>query len=166
MKTLFTLPSPATTGPSRLVARHKRRVLSTASRFARDNHQIDDLAQEIFLRAYRKLGKFRGDAPFEHWLSRVTITTCYDFLRRERKTREQISLEAFLSNFATLRTTPLRPPRPPANCSPICSAGSRRKSSSSLRSVSWKSALSAKSLRLPAGARAMSKSALSARANA
>ena len=78
-----------------LVARHKRRVLSTAARFARDYQQIDDLAQEVFLRAWRKLSRFRGEAPFEHWLSRVTVTACYDFLRRERKSREQISLEAF-----------------------------------------------------------------------
>lgn len=76
-----------------LVARHKRRVFATASRFARDDHQLDDLAQEVFIRAFRNLGKYRGDAPFEHWLARVTITTCYDFLRRERRTREQISLE-------------------------------------------------------------------------
>lgn len=77
-----------------LVRRHKRRVFGTAARFARDGHQLDDLAQEIFLRAYRHLGKFRAEAPFEHWLARLTVSACYDFLRKERKLREQVSLDA------------------------------------------------------------------------
>jgi len=76
-----------------LVARHKGRVLGTCARFARDGQQLDDLGQEVFLRAWRKLRSFRGDAPFEHWLARLTVTACYDFLRRERRHREQVSLD-------------------------------------------------------------------------
>ena len=82
-----------------LVGRHKRRVFGTASRFARDEQQLDDLAQEIFLRAFRHLGKFRGEAPFEHWLARLAVTACYDFLRRERRVREQASLDALPIEF-------------------------------------------------------------------
>jgi RNA polymerase sigma-70 factor (ECF subfamily) len=77
-----------------LVRRHKRRVFGTASRFARDAHQLDDICQEVFLRAFRNLPKFRGDAPFEHWLARITVSACYDFLRKERRVREQVSLDA------------------------------------------------------------------------
>src|SRR6185436_2457926 len=77
-----------------LVRRHKRRVFGTASRFARDAHQLDDICQEVFLRAFRNLAKFRGDAPFEHWLARITVSACYDFLRKERRVREQVSLDA------------------------------------------------------------------------
>lgn len=77
-----------------LVARHRTKVLGTAARYARDAHQLDDLAQEIFLRAYRRLHQFRGDAPFAHWLARLTVTACYDFLRRERRVREQVPLES------------------------------------------------------------------------
>jgi RNA polymerase sigma-70 factor (ECF subfamily) len=76
-----------------LVRRYKRRVFGSASRFARDDHQLDDICQEIFVRAYRNLAKFRGDAPFEHWLARITISACYDFLRRERRVREQVPLD-------------------------------------------------------------------------
>ena len=76
-----------------LVTRHKGRVFGTCSRFARDSHQLDDLCQEVFIRAWRKLGSFRGDAPFEHWLARITITTCYDFLRKERRHRDHASLD-------------------------------------------------------------------------
>jgi RNA polymerase sigma-70 factor (ECF subfamily) len=77
-----------------LVARHKRRVFATAARFARDDHQLDDICQEVFVRAFRHLGKFRGEAPFTHWLARITVSACYDFLRKERRVREQVSLDA------------------------------------------------------------------------
>ena len=76
-----------------LITRHKARVFGTCARFARDGQQLDDLSQEVFLRAWRKLDKFRGEAPFEHWLARLTVTTCYDFLRRERRHREPLSLD-------------------------------------------------------------------------
>ena len=76
-----------------IVRRHKRRVFATASRFARDAHQLEDLCQEVFLRAFRHLGKFRREAPFEHWLARLTVSACYDFLRRERRHRGQLSLD-------------------------------------------------------------------------
>jgi RNA polymerase sigma-70 factor, ECF subfamily len=77
-----------------IVTRHKRRVFGTAARFARDDHQLDDIAQNVFVRAFRHLGKFRGEAPFEHWLARITVSACYDFLRKERRIREQVSLDA------------------------------------------------------------------------
>ena len=77
-----------------LVRRHKRRVFAAASRFARDDHQLDDIAQEVFVRVFRNLAKFRHDAPFEHWLARITVSACYDFLRKERRNREQVALSA------------------------------------------------------------------------
>jgi RNA polymerase sigma-70 factor, ECF subfamily len=77
-----------------LMRRHKRRVFSAASRFARDDHQMDDIAQEVFVRAFKNLRNFRRDAPFEHWLSRITVSACYDFLRRERRHRDTAPLEA------------------------------------------------------------------------
>jgi RNA polymerase sigma-70 factor, ECF subfamily len=76
-----------------LVRRHKRRVFAAAARFARDDQQLDDIAQEVFIRTFRNLGQFRGDAPFEHWLSRIIVSACYDFLRKERRVREQVSLD-------------------------------------------------------------------------
>jgi RNA polymerase sigma-70 factor, ECF subfamily len=76
-----------------LVRRHKRRVFGTASRFARNDHQLEDIAQEVFIRAFKNLSQFRKDAPFEHWLARITFSACYDFLRRERKHRDTAPLD-------------------------------------------------------------------------
>jgi len=76
-----------------LVQRHKRRIFGIAARFTRNDHELDDLCQEIFIKAYRQLGKFRGDAPFEHWLTRVGVRTCYDHLRKTRHDRDAVALD-------------------------------------------------------------------------
>src|SRR5260221_11998346 len=75
-----------------LVRRHKRKIFGIAARFARNDHELDDLCQEIFVKAYQKLQSFRGEAPFEHWVSRIAVHACYDFLRSTRRDRENLSL--------------------------------------------------------------------------
>lgn len=70
---------------SDLVVRHKRKIFELISRFSPDAHQVNDLAQETFIQAWKQLGKFRGEAPFEHWLSGIAVRICYNFLRRQRK---------------------------------------------------------------------------------
>ena len=77
-----------------IVRRYKARVFASAARFGRGDQQLDDIAQEVFVRVFRNLGKFRGDAPFEHWLARIIVSACYDFLRKERRVREQVALDA------------------------------------------------------------------------
>ena len=42
----------------------------------------EDVVQEVFLKAFLKLNTFRGTQPFEHWISRISVTTCYDWLRK------------------------------------------------------------------------------------
>jgi RNA polymerase sigma-70 factor (ECF subfamily) len=71
-----------------LVARYQGRIFGTARRYARKQDEVEDIVQEIFLKAYRKLASFRGDAPFEHWLMRLAVRTCYDFLRQKQRSRE------------------------------------------------------------------------------
>ena len=59
-----------------------------ARRYARREDEIQDVVQEIWLKAYQRLGSFRGEAPFEHWLMRLAVRTCYDFLRGHQRNRE------------------------------------------------------------------------------
>ena len=54
----------------------------------RRESEIEDIVQEVFLKAYQKLGSFRAEAPFEHWLMRLAVRTCYDFLRAHQRNRE------------------------------------------------------------------------------
>ena len=68
-----------------LVKKYKRRVFSLAFRFARDSDELDDICQEVFIKAYENLKKFRHDAPFDRWLTQITVRTCYDALRSRKR---------------------------------------------------------------------------------
>jgi len=71
-----------------LIQKYSPRVFATARRYARLEREVEDIAQEVWLKAFQKLGSFRGEAPFEHWLMRLTVRTCYDFLRGHQRNRE------------------------------------------------------------------------------
>ena len=71
-----------------LVRKYSPRVFATARRYARRESEVEDIAQEVWLKAFDKLESFRSEAPFEHWLMRLTVRTCYDFLRGHQRNRE------------------------------------------------------------------------------
>ena len=71
-----------------LVRKYQPRVFATARRYARRESEVEDIVQEVFLKAFQKLASFRGEAPFEHWLMRLAVRTCYDFLRAHQRNRE------------------------------------------------------------------------------
>src|SRR5476649_2832147 len=76
-----------------LVQKYSPRVFATARRYARRESEVEDIAQEVWLKVFQKLRGFRGEAPFEHWLMRLTVHTCYDFLRSHRRNRETVFSE-------------------------------------------------------------------------
>lgn len=48
----------------------------------------EDLMQEVFLKMFSRLHQYRGEVPFEHWVSRIALNTCLDHLRRQRSRPE------------------------------------------------------------------------------
>jgi RNA polymerase sigma-70 factor (ECF subfamily) len=76
-----------------LVRRHKRKVFGIVYRFARNDSELDDICQEVFIKVYQTLKKYRGEAPFEHWVSKITINTCYDVLRKQRREGYNVPLD-------------------------------------------------------------------------
>lgn len=85
-----------------LIKKYQPRVFATARRYARRESEVEDIVQEIFLKAFQKLKSFRGEAPFEHWLMRLAVRTCYDFLRSHQRNRETAFTELSESETAWL----------------------------------------------------------------
>jgi len=71
-----------------LVQKYSPRIFATARRYARRESEVEDIVQEVWVKAFQKLASFRGEAPFEHWLMRLAVRTCYDFLRGHQRNRE------------------------------------------------------------------------------
>ncbi len=63
-----------------LVLKYQRRVQRLIGRMVRDVDLVEDIAQETFIRAYRALHQFRGDAQFYTWLYRIAVNTAKKFL--------------------------------------------------------------------------------------
>jgi RNA polymerase sigma-70 factor, ECF subfamily len=63
-----------------LVAKYQRKIFRLLSRLIRDSAEIEDVAQEAFIKAYRALPNFRGDSAFYTWLYRIAINTAKNYL--------------------------------------------------------------------------------------
>jgi len=78
-----------------LVIKYQRRVQRLIGRMVRDVDLVEDIAQETFIRAYRALHQFRGDAQFYTWLYRIAVNTAKKFLLELKRdvTVSQTALE-------------------------------------------------------------------------
>lgn len=66
-----------------LVERYQRKVFSVALGMLKDKEEARDVAQEAFVKVYRYLDHFKGDASFYTWLYRITVNICIDVMRRK-----------------------------------------------------------------------------------
>jgi RNA polymerase sigma-70 factor (ECF subfamily) len=70
-----------------LVKKYKAKVFNMAYSFTRDREAADDLSQEIFIKAYYALGKFKFKSGFGTWLYRIAVNHIKDHLRKKKKER-------------------------------------------------------------------------------
>jgi RNA polymerase sigma-70 factor (ECF subfamily) len=63
-----------------LVSKYQRKIFRLLSRLIRDAAEVEDVAQEAFIKAYRALPNFRGDSAFYTWLYRIAINTAKNHL--------------------------------------------------------------------------------------
>src|SRR6266704_1876518 len=63
-----------------LVSKYQRKLARLLARFIRDPSEVEDVAQEAFIKAYRALPSFRGDSAFYTWLYRIGINTAKNYL--------------------------------------------------------------------------------------
>jgi RNA polymerase sigma-70 factor (ECF subfamily) len=73
---------------NRIVAAYRKRIFGTISRLIGRVDDVEDVAQEVFIRLYYSLDQLRTPEVFEPWLYRLTVNACYDYLRRQKRRPE------------------------------------------------------------------------------
>jgi RNA polymerase sigma-70 factor (ECF subfamily) len=68
-----------------LVVKYQRRVARLVSRYVRSAPEVEEVTQEIFVRAYRGIAAFKGGSKFSTWLYRISVNFCLNHIERERR---------------------------------------------------------------------------------
>jgi RNA polymerase sigma-70 factor (ECF subfamily) len=74
----------------RLVVRYQRDVYRLCYRYVNNHEDANDLAQEVFLRAWRGISRFRGESSFSTWLYRIAVNTCLNFRALRRPATQEL----------------------------------------------------------------------------
>jgi RNA polymerase sigma-70 factor (ECF subfamily) len=77
-----------------LVQKYHRRLMRLLSRMVRNQEEVEDIAQETFIKAYRALPQFRGDAAFYTWLYRIGVNTARNYLSSRGRALPTVSDQA------------------------------------------------------------------------
>ncbi len=80
----------------RLVKQHSAMLFQVAFRLTGNEANAEDVVQEAFIRAYRKLDRFDGRSAFGTWLYRITVNCSMDAMRKKQRSRESTELEPVL----------------------------------------------------------------------
>lgn len=75
---------------NQIVLAYRKRVFGTISRLIGRPEDVEDVAQEVFLRLYYSLDQLRAPEVFEPWLYRLTVNAGYDYLRRRKRRHESL----------------------------------------------------------------------------
>lgn len=73
---------------NQIVGVYRKRIFGTVSRLIGRQEDVEDVAQEVFLRLYYSLDQLRTPEVFEPWLYRLTVNASYDYLRKQRRRNE------------------------------------------------------------------------------
>lgn len=88
---------------SEIVSRYKRLIYSVAYKFSKDNDEVNDLAQEAFIKIYRSLSKYDSQYKFSTWCVKVATNICLDHVRRKKL--NSVSLDE-IENFTGSNNSP------------------------------------------------------------
>src|SRR5215470_16352752 len=67
-----------------LIRRHQHRVFAVAGGIVRRREDVEDIAQQVFVKAYFSLKRFDQRAAFSTWLYKITVNECWDLLRKRK----------------------------------------------------------------------------------
>ena len=67
-----------------LIRRHQQRVFAVAARILHKREDVEDISQQVFVKAYFSLKRFDQRAAFSTWLYKITVNECWDLLRKKK----------------------------------------------------------------------------------
>jgi RNA polymerase sigma-70 factor (ECF subfamily) len=74
-----------------LVVRYQRDIYRLCYRYVNNHEDANDLAQEVFLKAWRAIGRFRGDSSLSTWLYRIAVNACLNFRALKRPITQELT---------------------------------------------------------------------------
>jgi RNA polymerase sigma factor (sigma-70 family) len=83
-----------------LVEKYQHYVFTLVLRFTEIREDAEEIAQDVFVKAYRSLADFRGDSKFSTWLFTIARTTCLSFLRKKKPDTQSLDNEKSLLQIA------------------------------------------------------------------
>ncbi len=78
-----------------LVDQYKAMVFTLALKMLKSREGAEEAAQDSFLKVYRSLAEFKGDARFSTWLYKITYNTCLDRIRKNKKEQTVVAIDEF-----------------------------------------------------------------------
>lgn len=88
-----------------LVDKYGPRIYNVALNMVRDEQEAEDVTQEVFIKIYRGISQFRGEARLSTWIYRIAKNACYSHLKKEKKYRDMTEIEDFV-HLASNGTNP------------------------------------------------------------
>ncbi len=90
-----------------LVRKYQYKIMKLIGRYIRDQHEVMDVTQEAFIKAYRALGNFRGDSAFYTWLYRIAINTAKNAIVAQSRRPPQTDIEIETAEYIESSTNKL-----------------------------------------------------------
>lgn len=89
-----------------LMTRYQHKVHKIVGRYVRDPSEVLDVTQEVFIKAYRALGKFRGDSSFYTWLYRIAINTSKNYIISQGRRLPDVNIQFTDLEYFLMRNCP------------------------------------------------------------
>lgn len=80
---------------SELVDHYKDKVFTLTLLMLKDSNKAEEVAQDVFIKIFKKLDTFKGQSKFSSWVYRITYNTCLDTLRKQQKDYKLLSINEF-----------------------------------------------------------------------
>lgn len=76
-----------------LVIKYQHKILALISNYVKNSHEMQDVAQETFIKAYRAMNNFRGESAFYTWLYRIAINTAKNYVASQKRKSPSLNID-------------------------------------------------------------------------